>query len=159
MCKLTSFWHRPDNGDVAVLKLEHHDETYKGLNLNKLWREGHYLPDGKIEARVQDEDRLTQEECNERIRKRWPTFISFLKWCWTQPGVLNADGSYGGGLDLSGLTSLAPGCLPKSIGGRLYLDSLTSLVPGCLPKNIGGGIYLNSLSSAEREEVRKKCGK
>ena len=84
MCKMVSFWHNPINGDLAVYDLMNHSVTQKQLNLNeKVWREGHYLPDGTVECRVTDADRTTQEECNERLKNRFPTFMDFLNWTFT----------------------------------------------------------------------------
>ena len=113
MCKMASFWHRPDNGDIAVYDLTSHSNTQKKLELNEnLWREGHYLPTGEVECRVVESDRKTQDECNERLKSKYPTFIDFLKWAFTQ--------EIGGGLDLSGC-ELKGITLPQTVGGGLHL--------------------------------------
>ena len=93
-----------------------HSNTEQKLKLNlNIWREGHYLPNGKIELRVADKDRITQAECNERLKSQFPTFIDFLNWCFRQ------DINIGGGLYLRGLTSAKGLVLPTTIGGGLYL--------------------------------------
>ena len=61
MCEFISFFHRPDNGDIAVSDLESHGNTEEKLGLNKkLWCEGHYLPDGKVVCRVNTDSKITQ---------------------------------------------------------------------------------------------------
>jgi uncharacterized protein YjbI with pentapeptide repeats len=133
MCKMASFWHNPINGDIAVYDLTSHSGTQEYLKLNeKLWREGHYLPSGEIECRVCDGDREEQEECNERLRNRFPTFKDFLLWALTQ----NISGSLDlRGCDLKGIT------LPQSIGGWLYLRGC-DLKGITLPQSIGGWLDL-----------------
>ena len=60
MCRLISFLHRPDNGDIAVYDLTSHSATQKKLNLSEpLWCEGHYLVNGEIVCRVMDKNRKT----------------------------------------------------------------------------------------------------
>ena len=131
-----SFFHRPDNGDIAAKDLNSHENTRKALNLNlNLWREGHYTPDGKLELRVIDIDKITQQECSERFQNRFPSFVSFFSWCLQET---NQTDVFGGSLDLNSLTS-AKGLV--------------------LPKRIGGWLYLNSLTSAEQEKIRKEYGK
>jgi len=147
MCQLISFFHRPDNGDISVAVLDDHSVTQKQLNLNEnLWREGHYLPDGTIECRVIDADRKTQKECNERMRSRFPTFISFFNWCIEKTEQTE---KFGGSLGLNGLTSAKFLTLPKTIGGYLGLDGLTSAKFLTLPKTIGGSLGLDGLTSAK----------
>ena len=87
MCGLISFLHKPTTGDIKVWDLISHENTAKHHNItpdNNAWREGHYLPDGTIEARVADTDRISAKECAERLRKTFPTFVSFLAWCAQQ---------------------------------------------------------------------------
>ena len=121
MCKLASFWHNPSTGDIAVSILDQHDETAKALKLNeKVWREGHYLPRGEIECRVAPEDHITQEECNARLKSRFPTFVYFLSWALEE---ICKNGKYDGSLYLSSLTSAAGLKLPREISGYLYLSS------------------------------------
>jgi hypothetical protein len=120
VCQFISFFHRPDNGDISVKILDDHSGTKEKLNLDEnLWREGHYLPDGTIECRVIDTDRVTEKDCNERMKGRFPTFISFANWCFGKNSTFT-------GLDLSGLTSAAGLKLPSRIGGGLDLRGLTS---------------------------------
>src|SRR3989304_1230697 len=102
MCEFISFFHRPDNGDIAVYDLTSHSKTQEELKLNNLWREGHYKPDGSIECRVVEGDKTTQIECNERLKNSYPTFQDFLVY------VLNKlPDNYTGSLYLSSLTSAA----------------------------------------------------
>ena len=97
MCRLASFFHNPSTGDLAVYDITSHSETEKKLNLNlKIWWEGHYLPHGEVECRVTDEDRITQKECNERLKRQYPTFVKFFNWCIENKAII------GGGLDLRG---------------------------------------------------------
>jgi hypothetical protein len=139
---------------VAVI--DHHQATAEKLKLDqRIWREGHYLPDGTIEARVQDNDRATMEECNERIRNRWPSFNLFLSWALRE---ISKDGVYGGWLDLRGLTSAKDLVLPKTIGGWLDLNGLTSAKDLVLPKTIGGGLDLRGLTSAKDLVLPKTIG-
>jgi hypothetical protein len=147
MCRLASFFHNPVTGDVVVGVLDHHQATAEKLKLDqKIWREGHYLPNGTIEARVQENDRVTQNECNERIRNRWPSFNLFLSWALRESA---ANEVYPGGLDLSGLTSAKDLVLPKTIRGWLDLRGLTSAKDLVLPKTISGWLDLRGLTSAK----------
>lgn len=119
MCRLVSFLHRPDNGDIAVYDLTSHSETQKKLNLQEpLWCEGHYLPSGEIECRVTDKNRKTKEECEERLRNRFPTFSDFFVWAISQDEIISSDG-----FDLRGLTSLPSGVKFPAECGYLYLRS------------------------------------
>ena len=82
MCKLIALFHNPINGDIKVYDLQSHANTEKHLELNRaIWNEGHYLPDGEIELRLKDTDRITKQECEERFKQQFPTFISFFNWC------------------------------------------------------------------------------
>ena len=145
MCKLASFWHNPSTGDIAVSILDQHDETAKALKLNeKVWREGHYLPSGEIECRVAPEDHITQEECNARLKSRFPTFVYFLSWALEE---ICKNGKYDGSLYLSSLTSAAGLKLPREISGSLDLRSLTSAAGLKLPEKCGY-LDLSSLTSA-----------
>jgi uncharacterized protein YjbI with pentapeptide repeats len=153
MCRFASFWHNPINGDVVVYDLCSHSATREKLNINEnLWREGHYLPNGEIECRLIDKDRITTDEANERMRSKFPTFKSFLGWALKESigGSLDVSGcdltgitlptSIGGSLDVSGcdLTGIT---LPTSIGGSLYVRGcdLTGIT---LPTSIGGSLYV-----------------
>ena len=156
MCRDLSYFHRPDTGDVCVAVLNSHADTEKQLKLNlKLWREGHYLPDGTIEARVAPEDRTTAHECAERIRARWPRFVDFFAWALK---TTNQEEKYGNHLDLSGLTSAQGLVLPKTVGGYIDLGGLTSADGLVLPKSIGGSIYLGGLTSAQGLVLPKTVG-
>jgi len=97
MCRFISFHHNPINGDIKVAVLNSHSETEKKLNLNlSIWREGHYLPNGTVECRTLDKDRVSSKECCKRLKRKYPTFIKFFNWAVFQPE------SVGGSLDLSG---------------------------------------------------------
>jgi len=116
MCQFMSFFHNPINGDIAVSDVNSHGNTEKELSLNlNIWREGHYLPDGKVELRVTDKDRMTQKECEERFLTQYPTFVSFFNW------TMAKKKKYDDSLDLRSLTSAKGLVLPKEIGGWLYL--------------------------------------
>ena len=155
MCRLASFFHNPINGDIVVHDINSHSETQKALNLNeKLWREGHYFPDGTIECRVTNSDHISQDECNERLRNRFPNFIDFFNWSMDE---ICKDGAFSGSLDLRSLTSAAGLKLPTEIGGSLYLSSLTSAAGLKLPTKCGS-LYLRSLTSAAGLKLPTKCG-
>ena len=175
MCQFISFFHRPDNGDVAIFDLTSHSNTQAKLSLNeKLWREGHYLPSGQIVCRVAPDDKITEQECNERLKNHYPSFVEFFNWAM---GETCKIGIYSGSLDLSSLTSAAGLKLPNKISGHLdlrsltsaaglklpnkisgYLDlrSLTSAAGLKLPNEISGSLYLSSLTSAEKEKLTKR---
>ena len=112
MCKLISFWHNPKTGDLEISDLTSHENTRSDRDLNKkIWREGHYLPDGTIECRVAPADRETAAECAERVRNQWPTFAKFLVY------AIGKIGNTCDSLDLSDLTSLPKGVtFPKQCG-------------------------------------------
>jgi len=129
MCRFISFWHNPDTGDIKVQDLTGHSETAEALGLaDKVWREGHYLPDGTVECRVLDTDRKTSKECEDRILSKWPTFIEFWKMCIEKGGVVS------GHLDLSDCPGLKS--LPENlkVNGPLDLEGCTGLK--ALPENL-----------------------
>ena len=129
MCEFISFLHRPDNGDIFIYNLTSHSNTEEKVKEKNLWREGHYLPDGTVECRVQDSDRISKEECNERLRSRFPTFIDFANYCFSKkPTGIKW-------LDLSSLTSAQGLKLPNGIKW-LDLRSLTSAQGLKLPNGI-----------------------
>ncbi len=145
MCQFISFFHNPKTGAVKVHDLNSHSNTSDALKLDlKYWREGHYLPNGKVIARVLETDHMEKKQCVFKIRQNWPTFLDFLAWALRET---NQFEKFTGSLYLGGLTSLTPGCLPKTVGGSLYLGGLTSLTPGCLPKTVGDYLYLRGLTS------------
>ena len=110
MCQFASFFHNPLNGGIKVAVLDSHGETEKKLSLSSnIWREGHYLPNGKIELRLTDDDRVDKIEYESAFRGRFPTFISFLNWAIKEMG---AERLYGGSLDLHGLSSAEGLTLP-----------------------------------------------
>jgi len=61
------------------------------------------------------------------------------------PLPTDGDSYFGGGLDLSGLTSIPDGFNP-TVGGGLDLPGLTSIPDGFNP-TVGGGLYLSGLTS------------
>ena len=123
MCEFCSFFHNVTNGDVAVHDLKSHGNTENKLNLNKnIWREGHYLPDNHFELRFNPDDRVDQQECKDKFKNRFPTFVSFLSWALKE---VAPDGDYNGLLDLGGLTSAKDLVLPKTVSGSLDLGGKT----------------------------------
>lgn len=87
----------------------------------KIWREGHYTPDGEIELRLTSDDRVDSVEYKNAFVSRFPTFISFFNWSMEQ---VVKDGKYSGSLDLRSLTSLPEKIvLPEKISGYLDLRS------------------------------------
>ena len=123
MCELNSFFHNPVTGEVKVKDLNSHGNTEKELSLDlKYWREGHYLPNGKIVARVEPNDKKTEAECVERIGQSFPRFVDFFAWALKETNQLK---DFKGHLSLNGLTSAKDLVLPKSVGD-LSLNGLTS---------------------------------
>ena len=135
MCQFISFFHNPENGEIRVYDLNGHAETENKLALdNNVWCEGHYLPSGKIELRLDPAKNYDQDKINSRFLSTFPNFVSFFNWAIAQKGVY-----LGGGLDLSGLTTLDPKVkLPDSIGGWLYLSGLTETDKEILRKKYPG---------------------
>jgi uncharacterized protein YjbI with pentapeptide repeats len=135
MCQLASFFHNPINGDIEIYDLTSHSKTKDHLNLNeKIWREGHYLPDGTIECRTVDSDRTSSEKCNDRMKNRFPKFVDFFNWSVKKDCVFS-ESLYLRGCDLKGIT------LPTTISG--YLDLSGCDLKGItLPTSIGGSLHL-----------------
>ena len=143
MCRFISFWHNPLNGDIAVNDLNSHSNTLDNLKLtNGIWREGHYLPDGTIECRVEGKDRISMIDCNERLKQKYPTFIDFANYAFSQPSV-----NIGTSLYLSSLTSAEGLVIPAEVT-YLYLSSLTS-AEGLVIPAVVTYLDLSSLTSAE----------
>ena len=116
MCQFISFFHNPNTDKIKVYDLCGHSQTSEALNLDlKVWREGHYLPNGTVECRVLSTDRKTQAECNEQLLSKWPTFKDFLTMCLATIGKKYGGNLYLSGCDLKGIV------LPESVGGSLYL--------------------------------------
>jgi len=136
MCRFISFFHNPINGDIAVYDLTSHSKTQEKLKLNeKIWREGHYIPkDNTIECRVTDSDRTSQEECNERLRSKYPTWKDFYKM------AIKKDVVYSESIDLRGCDSSGV-ALPKTISYSLDLSGC-DLSGVALSKTIGGSFDL-----------------
>ena len=141
MCKMASFKFRPAGAvelRVAGSLDEHHNIPGDDGSKPSNWREGHYLPDGTIECRVLDVDKLTADECADKIRKRWPTFTEFFAWAIEEAN----DGlTVSGYFDLSGCTGLT--ALPDglTVSGSLYLSGCTGLT--ALPDGLTVSGYLD----------------
>lgn len=135
MCQFASFLHRPDNGDIVVYNLCSHSETQNHLKLKEpLWCEGHYLRDGTISCRVPPLSRPTEQECVERLRRKYPTFYDFLNWALMQ--------NLGGWLNLRGCDLSKLKTWPKTIGGWLDLSGCDLSKLKTWPETIGGSLYL-----------------
>ena len=152
MCSFASFLHNPSTGEIKVWDLNSHGNTEKKFKLDpKVWREGHYLPNGNIELRLAEDDRVDKVEYETAFKNRFPDFTSFFNW------ALKTGIDFSGSLYLRSLTTLDPKVkLPKECGS-LYLSSLTTLDPKVkLPEKISGYLDLRSLTSTEKEDLRKK---
>ena len=134
MCQFISFHHNPLNGDIAVSDLNSHSNTEEKLKLNlNVWREGHYLPDGTIDLRF-DNDRVDKVEYELAFRNRFPRFVDFFTWALRETNQLD------------------------KFDGELHLDGLTTAKGLVLPKTVGE-LYLNRLTTAEKDKLRKKYPK
>jgi uncharacterized protein YjbI with pentapeptide repeats len=154
MCRFISFFHNPFNGDIAVHNLNSHLETESALKLNKkIWREGHYLPDGTIECRLDYNDHISSEECNVRLKSKFDTFLDFFNWCMKQ---VCKDGSFSGSLDLSGcdLSKVKDLKLPQSIGGYLDLRGCDLSKVKEWPQSIGGSLYLSGCDLSKVKDLK-----
>jgi hypothetical protein len=80
--KFISFYHRPDTGEIFIHDLFSHRNTRKYLENKGAWREANYLPDGTIWCHVEEGDIATVEECAEDIKKKYPSFQSFMSYCY-----------------------------------------------------------------------------
>ena len=105
MCQFASFFFDPATGDIKVWDLMSHGETERHLVLDPKgpYREGHYLLDGTIQARVTEDDAETGAACAARMRSRFPSVGAFLAWAVPQAKPVTT-------LDLGGtpVTELAP---------------------------------------------------
>ena len=81
MCRYISFFFNDasDNPDVKVACLYSHGRTEAilGLDPKGPYTEGHYLPCGDIECRIET-GRSTRSEA--AVRAKWPTFSDFETW-------------------------------------------------------------------------------
>jgi hypothetical protein len=170
---MASFFHNPMTGEILIYDLNSHSNTEKHLKLNPKgpFREGHYLPSGKVECRVvEGEDLVSQETCNKLLKSRFPTFLSFFRWA-----VANGGKIIDGKLNLNGLkeidkegleipesvTDLSLNSLKSAEGLEitkgvtdLWLDSLKSAKGLKIPEGVEY-LYLNSLKSAEGLKIHK----
>ena len=136
MCQFISFFHNPATGEIKVSDLNSHSNTEEALKLDKSkWREGHYLPCGEIIARVLSTDHRDEAQCVFKIKQSYPTFMDFFAWSLRE--ITHGEDDYTGDLYLRGLTSLTPGCLPKTVGGDLYLPGLTPVNRAKIKKAFG----------------------
>ena len=123
MCKFASFFHNPLNGDVVVSDLLSHGNTETKLKLNnKVWREGHYLPNGTIELRYTADDKVDKVVYEEAFKNRFPRFVDFFNWAMNQ---VCANGVYGDSLDLRGLTSAKGLVLPQGFNKGKICSKIT----------------------------------
>ncbi|MDD5220549.1 MAG: hypothetical protein PHV11_08290, partial [Candidatus Bipolaricaulis sp.] len=124
MCQFISFFHNPKTGEIKVHDLNSHSNTSDALNLNlNYWREGHYLPNGKIIARVLSTDFQTEKQATFKIRENFPEFKDFFVWSLKQIGT---EKQFSDSLDLSGLTNAEGLKPPQTVGGWLDLRDLTN---------------------------------
>ena len=138
MCKLASYlWKKSEamGVEIKIWDIVSHGNTQEHLKLTEKagWYEGHYLPNGTIECRVLDG---VSQDASDEIKRRYPTFMDFLNWCFTQNVEGNLD--VGGFLDLGGC-NLAGIKLPESVGGDLDLRGCKN-IPKKLP-TVKGTIY------------------
>ena len=136
MCQFISFFHNPATGGIKVHDLTSHHKTSEalGLDLDK-WREGHYLKDGTVECRVIETDKHDRTYCDERLRRKFPTFKDFLNWCLKQVGDYYSGSLYLSGCDLKGVK------LPKEVSGSLDLSYCD--LKGVKIPDVGGSLYLS----------------
>ena len=153
MCQFISFFHNPATGKIKVHDLTSHHKTSEalGLDLDK-WREGHYLKGGTVECRVIETDKHDRTYCDERLRRKYPTFKNFLVWCLNQVGdyylgTLDLRGcdlkgveipDVSGSLDLSGCD--LKGVKIPNVNGVLYLSYCD--LKGVKIPDVGGALYL-----------------
>ena len=154
MYRFISFWHNPDTGDIKVSDLTSHSRTAEALGLDdKVWREGHYLPNGSVKCRVLDTDRKTSKECEDRLLSKWPTFIEFWEMCIEKGGEVNRT------IDLRDCPGLR--VLPENlkVNGSLYLSGCPGL--RALPENltVKGTLYLNDCPALKSLPENLKAGK
>ena len=129
MCRMASFHHKPNMGDIVIkiYDLESHGNTEKALKIDPtVWAEGHYLPNGEIELRLNNNMRVDKTEYETKFKNRFPSFISFFNWAvdegWNSETV-----------DLYSLKSAEGLKLPSGVK-KVYLYSLKSAEKGKLRK-------------------------
>jgi hypothetical protein len=89
MCQFISFKHNPKLMEIAVADWFSHGRTEKltGKTEKTGWYDGHYLPSGTVQCRIPDgTDRVMEE----RIKRKWPTFYSFITWAVRNGAKLDA---------------------------------------------------------------------
>src|SRR4030042_188264 len=143
MYQFASFFFDPATGDIKVWDLTSHGETERhlGLDPNGPYREGYYLLDGTIQARVTEDDAETGAACAARMRSRFPSLGAFLAWAVPQakPGTtLDLDGTPVTELaPLAGLTQLTTldlaGTPVTELAPLAGLTQLTTLYLGWTP--------------------------
>ena len=104
MCRYISFFFNDasDNPDIRVACLYSHGRTENILGLDPAgpYTEGHYLPRGDIECRIETGRSARSEAA---IRAKWPTFKAFETWARKQVSPYYANGGYDAeGYDIRG---------------------------------------------------------
>ena len=104
MCDLYSFAFNPRTGDVKVYHLASHSTTMAHYGLKDddgplSWREGHYLLNDTITARLHGYDPTPSPPWEDVWHKRWPTAADFLEWALANGADINAK-------DVDGRTAL-----------------------------------------------------
>jgi len=106
--------HNPQTGEVKVYDLDSHSNTEKALTLDVTkWREGHYLSDSTVIARVLATDEVTEAYAVCRIRQSYPTFVDFFAWALRET---KQKVNYTGSLYLNGLTSADRKAIKEKFG-------------------------------------------
>jgi hypothetical protein len=119
------FSNNPKTKQIRVADLNSHYNTEEKLHLDHHWREGHYLSNGKIIARVLPIDQESSAECELAIRQSFPTFANFFNWCMEetkQTKVCTCD------LELNKLTDIKGLKLPSGIKD-IYQDERKTPMP------------------------------
>ena len=95
MCQYISFFFNDasDPIDVKVACLSSHGDTENMLDLGPEgpYTEGHYLPNGTVECRIECLP-FQSENARQAILKRWPTFRTFEQWAITESERYYRDG-------------------------------------------------------------------
>jgi hypothetical protein len=140
MCQFASFLYNKTTGEIRVHDLCSHSKTEEHFGgQHNDWREGHYLPDNRIECLVSDTDKESSEYYESILRLKWLDFASFINWAIKEA---SPNGEYGGYLDLRGCDLSKITALPQSVGGSLNLRGCDIKKIILWPKSVGGPIYM-----------------